>query len=344
MSHAYTKEPVDIDDLETLFTNNWDSRTNSEIPVPTFITSDQTRHDPSDSNEGVVNIKIGELVEDQVGYAAQHTKRKLPVTLDIWTYRPTASVGATGRQHMYNVKQELRRIIYANKHSLTNWEFIRYKGFTEVYEDSAALRFHGRMELILEEDGVPVPTEEIVSDEFTRANASSLGGNWTAVAGTWGIDTNQADLQSATANAHARYTGTTLKANLKLQVQLITATSMDAGLIFRWQDSSNYWVARVMDDSGVRYIRLFQNVAATLTRMMEFRASGTSLNWTDGDTVELSVDLKNDLIEIAVKGCSILLREDTYLASETDHGIYSDSDQNTRFDDFFVFESGGSGR
>ncbi len=344
MTHAYVAEPVDIDDFETLLSDNWDTRSGGEIPLPTFAQTDISRFDPSTVTPAKVNIMQEVLIEDQVGYPAQHTKRRLPIVLDFWTYRVTASAGATGRQFMYDVKQELRRIIFANKHSLINWEFIRYKGFKEVHEDSNALRFHGQITLELEDDGVPVPTEEIVSDDFNSANGASLGGNWTAVAGTWGIDTNQADLQSATANAHARYTGSTLKSNLRLEVQIITATDMDAGLVFRWQDSSNYWVARLVEASSVQYVRLFQVVATTFTLMEEFRTSSTSLDWTAGDQVELSVDLQNTLMTISVKGCAILRREDSYLESETDHGLYSNSDQNSRFDNFVIFEAGGSGR
>ncbi len=344
MPHAYVAEPVDLNDLQTLFTDNWDTRSGGEIPLPTFAQTDISRFDPSTATDAKVNIMQGELLEEQVGYAAQHVRRRLPVTLDFWTYRVTTSAGATGRQFMHDIKQELRRIIFANKHSLTSWEFIRYKGFKEIYEDSTALRFHGQITLELEEDGVPVPTEEIVSDDFNRANGASLGGNWTADVGTWGIDTNQADLQSATANAHARYTGSTLKSNLRLEIQIITATNMDAGLIFRWQDTSNYWVARLVETGGVQFVRAYQVVAASFTLVDEFRTSSTSLDWTAGDQVELSVDLQNTLMTISVKGCAIFRREDSYLEDETDHGLYSNSDQVSRFDDFVIYESGGSGR
>ncbi len=342
MTHAYVAEPVDIDDLQTLLTDNWDTRTGGEIPLPTFAQTDISRFDPSVATPAKVNIMQGEVVEEQVGYAAQHTKQRLPITLDFWTYRVTASAGATGRQFMHDVKQELRRIVFANKHSLTNWEFIRYKGFKEVYEDSTALRFHGQITIELEKDGVPVPTEVIATDDFNRANGASLGGNWTAVAGTWGIDTNQADLQTATANAHVRYTGTGLKASVRLEVQIITSVAMDAGLLFRWQDSSNYWVARLEEVGGVQFVRVYQVVATVFTLMEEFRTSLTALDWTAGDTVELSVDLKRTLMIISVKGCAILLREDSYLEAEADHGLYSNSDQLSLFDDFAVYESGGS--
>jgi hypothetical protein len=342
---AYVAESVDITDLVSLFTDNWDVKTNSEIPVPLFTESDQSRGDPSEIGATVfafVNVMISELTEEQVGYAYQYVRRRLPVTLDIWTRRETAANGGTGRQHMHDVKQELRRIIYANKHSLTDWEIIRYIGFEEVFEDSVGVRFHGRIRLMLEDDGVRIEAEEVVEDTFDRANAATLGANWTAAVGTWGIISNLADLQSATANAHARYTGTALKANVRLEVQVITSAGMDAGMIFRWQDSSNYWAVRLVESGGVRFVRLFENVATVFTQVMEYRASSDAFDWTAGNTVQLTVNLQGALITIEVDGAEIFRREDTFLQAETDHGLYSNSDQLTRWNNFRVLEAGGT--
>ena len=341
---VYVAEPIDIEDLETLITANWDQRNNLEIPTPDQLaTSDIVRFQPN--NEVDVNITYGELSEDPDGYAYQHVRRRLPVTIEFWTRRETTSTGGgVNRQFMHDVKAELRRIFYANKHSLTNWQLIKYKGFREVFEDSVSGRFHGKIELDIEASAQVIASELVDEDDFDRSNGA-IGANWGNLTGTWEVvSTTLAALQSATANAHTTWANSTLKASVRLEVQITTAASMDSGIIFRWQDASNYWVVRLVEASSVHYIRLYQNVAATLTQVMEFRVTSGSLDWTNGDVVELAVDLKNSLMGITVNGCTIFLREDTYLQAETDHGLYSNSDQLARFNNFRVFEAGGQNR
>ena len=339
---AYVQEPIDLSDLETLFTDNWDIKVGGEIPQPTFAQSDQPRFDPSDSAVSYVNIMVEELVEEQLGFPYQHVTRRLPVVLDIWTRRESVAAGGTGRQLLHDTKQEIRRIIYANMHSLSNWQLMRYKGFREVYEDSGAIRFHGQVRLVLEQDGIAAPTELIDDDEFTRSDGA-IGAEWTAGAGTWEVVSNQAALQSATANAHTRFTGSTLKASVRLEVLVVTAASMEAGLLFRWTDTSNYWTARLVESGGVRYLRLVRTTAGTPVTLAEVRASSSAdVNWADGDTVEISVDLYGSLIEVQFNGATVVSRVDTGFQTLAAHGIFSNSDQVSRFDSWRVYESGGS--
>ncbi len=346
MSHAYVAEPIDIDDLETLFTANWDQRTNGEIPLPVFATSDIVRFDPSTIvNGAAVNISYGEVMEFQDGMTYQHVRRRVPITIDIWTRRESTNTGGgINRQFLHDMKAELRRIIYANKHSLTNWQVMRYGGFHEIFEDSVAGRFHGQITLELEAEGQVTATELVDEDDFDRSSGA-IGANWGNLTGTWEVvSATLAALQSATANAHMTFANTALKANVRLEVQVTTAASMDAGVLFRWQNASNYWVVRLEESGGVHYVRLYTNTATTFVQVAERRLSSTTFDWADGDVVELSVDLKNNLIAVAINGGTVIFREDTYLVAETDHGLYSDSDQNTRFNNFRVFESGGQNR
>ncbi|KKK96880.1 hypothetical protein LCGC14_2658350, partial [marine sediment metagenome] len=334
---VYVAEAVDIDDLETLLTDNWDSRTGGEIPVPVFATSDVALFEPAlDLTDGRanVNIHMEEFTEEQEGYAYEHVKQRAPVILTIWTRRPIAVAGGTDRQYLHDVKQELRRIVYANKHSLANWQVMKYGGFREDYDESGSVRFKGTMRLQLENDGVKVASERVAFDDFDRANGASLGGDWTADVGTWGIDTNQADLQSATADAIARYTGSTTKAQNRLVVDLITAAGMDAGLMFRRSANTTFWRFVLVESGGVHYARLIANDGGTDTQVAEQRMTSTvALDWTDGDTVELAVDLyAGGGMVCSVDGCPVFSRSDSFLASATGHGLYSNSDQTTRFD------------
>ncbi len=344
---VYVAEAVDIDDLETLFTSNWDSRTGGEIPVPTFATSDIARFEPAiDLTDGqaYVNIHMEDVVEEQSGYAYEYVKQRAPVVLTVWTRRPIAVAGGTGRQYLHDVKQELRRILYANKHSLANWQLIRYQGFNEDYDESGVERFKGTMRATLENDGVALPSERVDFDDFDRANAAVLGSDWTADVGTWGIAGNLANLQSATANAIARFTGATTKANHRLVVDVVTASGMEAGLMFRRSANDTFWRFILVESGGVHFIRLIERSSGVDTVVGEQIATGTSgFAWTDGDTRELAVELYNSGIWCAVNGCAVFIRGDTFQQSSTGHGLFSDADQSVRFNNFEIGETGGSG-
>ena len=192
----YSAEPIHINDIQSFFECNWDSKNCCEIPVPLFATTDIVRFDPSEQwcpanpRRAFVNIKSEELVERQIGYAYEHVRQELPLTIDIWTQRSTACAGGTDRQHLHDVKQELRRIIYTNKYGLGNWQIIRYGGFREIFEDSVSGRFHGQLRLTLENEGVMVPSTLLDSDNFNRC---ALGCEWSNLTGVWGITSNQLD-------------------------------------------------------------------------------------------------------------------------------------------------------
>lgn len=343
---VYSAEPIDINDLQTLFENNWDVKSGSEIPQPEFTTSDVAREDPSlqwaaTPRRAFVNIYIQEVTDQQDGYAYDHVRIRATVMMDIWSRRESSAAGGTGRQYLHDVKQELRRIIYANKHSLANWQIMKYGGFEEKYEDSGSVSFHGQVRLTLENDGVLTNGRELVDEDlFNRSNAA-LGGEWTLDNGTWEVVSNTAALQSATANAIARFTATTFKKNHKVQVDITTAAAMDAGIVFRHSASTSYWLIRLITTGGVNYLRLIDQSSGE-TQVAEVREP--SGGWTDGDVVEIGVDLYNDCFSILFNGLSVLQLENSTHGTSITYGLYSNSDQNTRFDNFHVFESGGSGR
>ena len=346
---VYSAASIGIDDLQSLFEDNWDTKTNGEVPVPTFTTSDLVRNEPPldlTNGKAFVNIHMEELTDEQDGYAYEAVKQRAPVVLTVWAERPaTTTGGGTNRQYLHDVKDELRRIVFANQHSLSNWQVMKYGGFKEDYDESGSLRFKGTMRLQLENDGVSVPSERVAFDDFDRANGASLGADWTADVGTWGIASNLANLQSATANAIARYTGSTTKAQNRLVVDLVTVTSMDAGIMFRRSANDTFWRLVLVESGGVHYVRLIKRDGGSDTQVAEQRmTSTTDLEWVDGDTVELAVDLYGGGgMVCTVDGCGVFSRSDTFLESNTGHGMYSNSDQAVRFNNFEIAESGGSG-
>ncbi len=344
---VYVAEPIDIDDLQSLFETNWDLRTGSEIPQPEFTTSDVAREDPSlqwaaTPRRAFVNLYLQEITEQQEGYSYEFVRVRGTVMMDIWTRRESASAGGTGRQYLHDVKQELKRIIYANKHSLANWQVMKYASFEEKYEDSGSVSFHGVIRLVLENDGMAVAGKELIDeDAFNRSNGA-IGSEWTVDNGTWEVVSNQAALQSATSDAITRFTPSTFKKNHRIQVDVVTAAAMDAGIIFRHSASTDYWLAKLITTGGVNFLRLVNNTSGTPVQVAEVREPNGG--WTDGDTIELAVDMYNDCFSIQYNGFAMIQINSSSHGTSITYGLYSNSDQNTRFDNFRIFESGGSGR
>ena len=332
---VYTQEPIDINDLQTLFEDNWEVKSGTEIPVPRFFTNEELRVDPSQAEPAAVNIQLQAINEKWDGYAAQHVSIRAAVLLDIWTRRPTASAGGTDRQYLHDVKQELRRIIFANKHSLTNWQVMVYQRFEDDYE----ARYHGQMYLELQNDGIAVPAELVDDDLFNRSNGA-LGGEWTFT-DTWEVVSNQAALQSVSSRSVARFTpSTTFKANHRVQVDIVTAAGMEVGLVFRYQDSNNYWFAEMRDVSGSKNLRLRKNVGGVVAT----RAKISDIGWVDGDRLELAVNLLNNCISVQLNGATRATVFDSAFQTEKVYGLYSSLDQTSRFDNLMIFEAGGSSR
>ena len=345
---VYVQEPIDVDDLKTIIDDNWDVRSNTDIPAPTVHTSEQAYHDPSvafvDGAQASVNVWVETIDEVQSGFAYQNVTRTATCRIDIRSRREIAANGGTGRQYLHDLKQELRRIIYANRHSLTNWQVMRYLSFKEIEDQSYGSSHAGQITVRLENESECVEAELLAEDLFTRADAA-IGGDWTAVTGTWETVINRAALQSATANAKATFapSGVTLKSNTSVRCDVITAASMDAGVLFRYTDSNNHWRAVITDGGGAaRHLELRLVLAGTETTPVTIISPESG--WTDGDRVELSVNLSGTMIEIEWNGAVVARFRSTSHQTATGVGLYSDSDQITRFDNFRIFERGGSAR
>ncbi len=341
---VYLAENIDINDLQTLLEDNWDIKTGGEIPQPEILVSRGARFDASltwasTPRPGFVNISLGPITEKQAGYAYDCADQEAIATLDIRVRREGAITGGSGRQYLHDVKQELRRIIYSNKHSLANWQIMEYIDFTEEYERSNDIGGSGKITVKLRNQAIAAGAELVDEDLFNRADAA-IGGEWTQDSGTWEVVSNQAALQSATADAIARFTAQTFKANQRVTVDIVTVDSMEAGLIFRFVSAGNYWLIRVIETGGVKFIRLVQVVATVETQIMEMREPG----WADDDIIQVEAALQNTGIAIVYNGLCIFMLESTVHQAGLSYGLYSNSDQLTRFDNFGIFESGGDGR
>ena len=349
---AYVAEAITINEVECLVQTFWDAKNCCEIPLPLLATTDIVRFDPSEqwgstAFRAFINVQLKEQVEQQSGYAAEASNQQLPVIFDIYTFREGTVCGGTGRQYMHDLKQELRRIAWANKHSLANWQRIIYEGFEEVYEDSNTQRFHGRMRWTLCNAGINAPTEEIDNDLFNRANGV-IGSEWTNVTGTWCVISNTARLSTCTVNAVSRFIGggCTWSTSVRVTADITTVACVDAGIAFRWTDACNYWKATLEQSASVEYVRLSHITAGTETQFGEVR-DGTGITgptWTTGDVKMLEVEIYQNNILVNLDGQTVIQLVSTLDYTATNYGLFSNSCTCVRFDCFRLNYAGGSGR
>lgn len=352
---AYVAEAIHINDLETLFTCFWDAKSCCEIPEPLFATSDINFFDPSEqwgptAYRAFVNITMGDMEELQCGYAAEAVKQTLPITFDIWTLREGCVEGCvsggTGRQYMHDVKQEMRRIAFVHKHSLTNWQRIIYNGFKEVYCDSIARRFHGQMTWTLCNAGVNTDTEEFDNDLFNRSNGA-IGSEWCCITGTWCVISNEARLSTCTVDAISNFIGAgcTWPTSVRVNVDITTVACIDAGIVFRYQNACNYWKATLEEATCIRRVRLSNIASGTeiLIGCVREYCCG-SPGWTAGQVRMLEVELYRCSILISVNGLTAIHANSIVGQTQRVYGLYSNSCTSVRFDCFRLNASGGSGR
>jgi hypothetical protein len=165
----------------------------------------------------------------------------------------------------------------------------------------------------------------LASDSFTRAdNAVSLGladtgQAWSALAGTWGVLSNQAYQPSGLPDGVAILD--VGEADVTLTVTLSTVAP-DNGLILRASDTNNY--IRLIFEAGVWYLQ--KKVAGAFTTL----ASGAGSN-TNGDMITLTGI--GSSLSSTLNGVALLTATDAFNATATKHGITGIS-ASTRFDNF----------
>lgn len=117
------------------------------------------------------------------------------------------------------------------------------------------------------------------TDNFTRADASTLGAPWTEHSGTWGIDTNRAVyLTPMPAGTNIRAATIDLKSPIQTVEWEWTALEKGPSYhAFRYQDINNFWfVSGTGSPTTTMY--LFQRSGGTST----IRATATGVTWGPG--------------------------------------------------------------
>jgi hypothetical protein len=177
------------------------------------------------------------------------------------------------------------------------------------------------------------------SDNFNRADTgagglgtpSDGGSAWNDRSSVFQISSNKA---KSTGGAQALAVLTDTLSNVELNVTCVTGASSDIWIPFRFVDDGNYWIAVVGSGDGPR---LFKRVSGGFTQVGS-TGSGTLAAGTHLITVEAN----GNSIELLVNGVSkVGPITDSFQSTAVAHGIGSNSDTTTTFEDFSTVAAGG---
>ena len=157
----------------------------------------------------------------------------------------------------------------------------------------------------------------IFSDDFNRANATSLGGNWT---GSGHLTSNQAHGDLALGGEALAVNSTTATVNCLVeatitQAQLTASAGAGMGLVARYQATGGgYYYLAWIDEFGTN-IRLYRVQAGAFTQM------GTWATTALSDPVTLTLSCIEDLISVRVNGTQRIGVSNTSITSAGGYGF-----------------------
>ncbi len=177
----------------------------------------------------------------------------------------------------------------------------------------------------------------LFSDDFNRSNSTTLGGNWSEASGDWSITSNKL----TTASSGGLAVNTTSLSTADYKVKAVCQSPGDSGgsgLIARYADSSNYYLAQLSYESND--VQIYKNV------------SGFTLLSSNGLTLNSATDYD---VRFEVEGTALRLYvDDALITDTTDSALSAEGDFGARrggggdsqtWDDFVVedFAAGGGG-
>ena len=123
----YSPEPLPTNDIITMLDTYWDTNSGN-IPEPTF-------HDVNDVTSNRVNFRINDVI---VVHIDVPTQEEQPIGTWVYGNRRTRLALETytrvGRQRLYDINKEIRRICHVRMHSETNYQRLQYVSFTELVD------------------------------------------------------------------------------------------------------------------------------------------------------------------------------------------------------------------
>lgn len=140
-----------VEDIQALFDAQWNTQ-NGTVPEPTFVvTNDGVEPPRINLNRGdYITIKPGQPAEKETLIGTWvYGHRVWPIVLELAT--------KNGRQRLWDLKDEIRRICHARIHSMTNFQRIQYQQFSELVEEELNV-WKGRIEIELVSSAVLAET------------------------------------------------------------------------------------------------------------------------------------------------------------------------------------------
>lgn len=158
------------------------------------------------------------------------------------------------------------------------------------------------------------------TDDFNRANASTLGSPWVDLLGPFGISSNQAGVTTSGPSLSVVPGG----ANdiIRVTVSHLDTGGSDSGLVFRAADDTHHWRFTISSS------------AVKLTKVNGSSTDVWSDTWAGADGDELEVDLSDGAsIKVSANATLLHTETDSFNDTEDQHGLY-DASGFPLFDDF----------
>ena len=144
-----TSEPVPIDDIITDLNGQWNA---SNVVKPSLITVNS-------ANQPLrFDLNVGDHVIGRTGNPAfeeepignwKYGNRTYNISLELWTL--------SGRQRLYDLMREIRRICHDRKHALTDFQRQQFMSFSEEVSEQVNM-WTGSIDIKLENNAVLLET------------------------------------------------------------------------------------------------------------------------------------------------------------------------------------------
>ena len=140
---------IPVNDIKELLDDNWDTQQES-VPTPEYIVMNDgltpERFNMNMNPRDLLNIKTGVPTETEQPIGTWiYGHRVWPIVVEIYT--------KNSRQRLWDMKDEVRRICHLQIHSMSNFQRIQYKQFSEIV-DEEFLVWQGRIEIELVSNAV----------------------------------------------------------------------------------------------------------------------------------------------------------------------------------------------
>jgi len=141
--------PVPVGLLKTEVSGQWNA---SNVAAPSFIevnvSAQSLRYDLNVKDALLFRAGSPTLSEEPIGNW-QYVNRVYNVDLELSTQ--------ISRQRLYNMVQEIRRICYDRRHSMTDFQRLQFEGFNETTQNQANI-WVGTVSIQLVNNGVQAST------------------------------------------------------------------------------------------------------------------------------------------------------------------------------------------